>query len=199
MILHGLSLSDSDSTGRERACAYVREMIAFGAPFGAPAIIGSMQGRTGAGQTPDSALLALERSLRELAAYAAERDQMLLFEPLNRYETDLINTVAHGADLRRAVEASNLRILADLFHMNIEEASIEESVLAGSADIGHIHFADSNRRAVGFGHTRMDPVARALAETGFSGFASAEVFPFPDSRGAAERTATSFRKFFRKH
>ncbi len=195
MILHGLSLCAPSESERARAGDYVKRMIDFGAPFGAPAIIGSMQGRAGSDRTRESALECLADSLRPLAAHAAERGQILLFEPINRYETDLVNSIAGGVSLCDRVGAENLKLLADLFHMNIEEPSIESSIRESCGRIGHVHFADSNRRAVGYGHTPMQPVMQALSDDGYEGFASAEVFPHPDSRAAAAMTIRSFRNY----
>ena len=195
MILHNLSLSDSNEANRERACEFVRRVIDFGAPFDAPAIVGSMQGSAGSDQARESALGNLADSLRQLGEHAASRGQNLLFEPLNRYETDLVNTVSDGVDLCERAGSSNLKLMADLFHMNIEEADIARSIADHAGHIGHVHFADSNRRAVGFGHTPMEPVMQALSNAGYYGFASAEVFPYPDSRAAAEMTIRSFRRY----
>ena len=195
MILHNLSLSDSNTVRRERACEFVRRVVDFGAPFGAPAIVGSMQGSAGNDQARESALGNLADSLRQLGEHAASQGQILLFEPLNRYETDLVNTVSDGVDLCRRADSSNLKLMADLFHMNIEEADIAQSIADHAGHIGHVHFADSNRRAVGFGHTPMQPVMQALSEAGYNGFASAEVFPDPDSLAAAEMTIRSFRRY----
>ncbi len=193
MILHGLSLCDPNESAREQARDYVKRMIDFGTPFGAPAIIGSMQGRAGVDQARDMALGRLADSLRSLAGHAAERGQNLLFEPINRYETDLVNSIEDGARLCGLVEADNLKLLADLFHMNIEEPRIDSSIRNSCGRIGHVHFADSNRRAVGYGHTPMEPVMLALKESGYAGFLSAEVFPHPDSRAAAAMTIRSFQ------
>lgn len=196
MLLHGHSLSDGDRFARERACDYVREIIDFGADFGAPAIIGSMQGRSGTsgGGTKPAALHSLAESLRDLAGHARERGADLLFEPLNRYETDLVTTLAEGSALIDRVGASNLKLLADLFHMNIEESDMAQAIADCGSRIGHVHFVDSNRRAAGFGHLDYPPVAAALRATGYGGYASAEAFPLPDSRAAAEMTIRSFRR-----
>lgn len=195
MILHGLSLSSGDRDAREEACAFVERVIDFGAPFGAPAIVGSMQGSAGSSQSRASALANLEDSLRSLAAHAASLGQSLLFEPLNRYETDLVNTIHSGAELCERTGADNLKLMADLFHMNIEETNLANSISDHAVRIGHVHFADSNRRAVGFGHTPMQPIVDALMGAHYEGYASAEVFPHPDSRAAAEMTIRSFRRF----
>ena len=196
MIVHGHSLCDPDERARRQASEFVKEIIDFGAEFGAPAIIGSMQGRAGNAQSREAALARLAESLGILADYAGSLDQALLFEPLNRYETDLVRTAAEGMALLSAVGADNLQLLADLFHMNIEEADIGAAIRSAADSIGHVHFVDSNRRAAGFGHMSHGPVARELIAAGFPGYASAEAFPLPDSQAAAEMTIQSFRKFF---
>ena len=198
MIVHGHSLSDPDKRARRQACDFVKEIVGFGAEFGAPAIIGSMQGRAGNAQSREVAWARLAESLRILADYAKGLGQELLFEPLNRYETDLVRTLAQGTALLSDVGADNLQLLADLFHMNIEEADLGEAIRSAADSIGHVHFVDSNRRAAGFGHMSHGPVARELVAAGFSGYASAEAFPLPDSRAAAEMTIRSFRKFFQR-
>jgi sugar phosphate isomerase/epimerase len=63
--------------------------------------------------------------------------------------------------------------------------------------MGHIHFADTNRHAVGCGHLDFAPIASALREIGFAGFVSAEVLPLPDADTAARQSIESFRKWFR--
>lgn len=195
MILHGLSLSHRDRRARERACAYVRRIIDFASLFGAPAIVGSMQGRSGSGQTREQALANLMDSLRQLCVSASDRGVPVLLEPLNRYETDLVNTLQDGAEVCEKVRMGDLKLLADLFHMNIEEADIAQSIEIHAEHIGHVHFADSSRRAVGFGHTPMEPIVQALKKNGYKGFLSAEVFPYPDSRSAAHMTIGSFNRY----
>ena len=196
MLLHGHSLCSADKRARERACDFVRRVVDFGARFAAPAIIGSMQGSAGADQTRDSALERLKESLNRLAEYASERGQELLFEPLNRYETDLVRTLPDGVALLEDVGADNLALLADLFHMNIEEANPESSILQAAGRIGHVHFVDSNRHAAGFGHTDIGPIATALRSISYDGYASAEAFPLPSSHAAAEMTIRSFQRYF---
>ena len=62
--------------------------------------------------------------------------------------------------------------------------------------MGHLHFADSNRRPIGNGHTVMEPIAKALKDIGYSGCISAEAFAWPDSDAAAKQTIDSYRKYF---
>ena len=88
-----------------------------------------------------------------------------------------------------------MKILADLFHMNIEETSIPDALRAAGKTIGHIHFADSNRQAVGYGHTAMEPVVEALRQLAYTGYLSAEILPQPDSEAAAKQTMKAYRRF----
>lgn len=197
MVKHGLSLTDPDPAKRTAAKEFVQQIIDFGAPYGAPAIIGSMQGKWGGSLDLAAALELLREALNELGPYAAERDVPLIYEPLNRYETNLIKTVADGVTFLKTLSTSNVKLLADLFHMNIEEANLAEAIRQGAGFIGHVHFVDSNRQAAGLGHMDFGPIAAALQETNYDGYASVEAFPLPDSDTAAEKTIEAFNKYFR--
>jgi sugar phosphate isomerase/epimerase len=84
--------------------------------------------------------------------------------------------------------------LADLFHMNIEESDLPAALREVGPLLGHVHFADSNRRAIGFGHTAIAPVIAALREIGYTGALSAEILPLPDAATAARQTLHSFQR-----
>ena len=196
-VRNRLHLCLPDDSSRSRAKTFIRSIIDFAGSFGAPAIIGSMQGRSGAEVNHATCAGYLAEALDELGDHAKQYGVPLLFEPLNRYETDMVNTVEGGVALIRSLSTRNVKLLADLFHMNIEEADIASSIRAGAADIGHVHFVDSNRRPAGFGHLDYAPIAQALDEIGYNGFASAEALPYPDSDTAARKTIDAFRQYFR--
>lgn len=196
MVKHGLSLTHADPGHRRRAIDFVRSMIDFGAPVGAPAIIGSMQGKWGGEISLRDALAFLAEALEELGEYAAKHDLPLFYEPLNRYETNLLKTIADSVDFLKTLQTKNVKLLADLFHMNIEEANVAEALKAGQGVVGHIHFVDSNRQAAGFGHTDFAPIAAAIREIGFDGYLCAEAFPIPDSQTTAEQTIAVFKQYF---
>ena len=192
-VVHKLTLTSPDRDTRARAFAFAESLIEFAAGFGAPVIIGSMQGRVWEGAARESALGMLADGLGRLARRAAQLGASVLYEPLNRYETNLVNTLADGVKLLAGVE--NVKLLADLYHMNIEEANLPASIRATAGRVGHVHFADSNRRAAGMGHTDFGPVVAALRETGYTGYLSAEVLPLPDPVAAARQTIASFRQY----
>jgi sugar phosphate isomerase/epimerase len=193
-VKHRLRLTDPDPLVRRRACDFIAGVIDLAAAFSAPAIIGSMQGRSGEqGSTRAQALDWLGEGLAELGARAAARGQTLLYEPLNRYETNLITRATEAADFIRQRGLAGVRLLCDLFHMNIEEADIATSLRAVGPLLGHLHFSDSNRRAFGLGHTELAPIAAALQAIGYAGYLSAEIHPLPDAETAAAQTMVAFR------
>lgn len=185
MLRHGLSLTDADEGKREAAMDFVGSMIDFGGKLGAPAILGSMQGRG------SPALFA--SGLRICGERAAAHGVPFIYEPLNRYETNLFNRLGDAAGFLELHDLKNVVLLADLFHMNIEERDLAAAIREAGRHIGHVHFADSNRRAMGFGHTDAKAVIAALREIHYSGYLSAEIFPLPDPETAARQTISSIR------
>ncbi len=193
MVKHGLSLTDLSLEKRVAALDFLEQMIAFGGQLGAPAILGSMQGKHGGEVSKDQALEWLADALRIAGKAAAKYNVPFIYEPLNRYETNLINRLTDGADFIEANALENIVLLADLFHMNIEETDAAASIRAAGKHVGHVHYADSNRRAMGYGHTDPKPIVAALREIGYTGHLSAEIFPLPDSKSAATQTIQSIR------
>lgn len=193
-VIHQWSLTHADPAVRRHAREFIRAIIDLAAGFGAPAIIGSMQGKVEGNVTRAQAVTWLAEALEDLGDHATGKGQPLLYEFLNRYETNLFNRLAPTVEFLLGLKTRGVKVLADLFHMNIEEADLPAAIRAGGPWIGHVHFADSNRHAIGFGHTPMQPIVAALREIGYTGFLSAEVFPQPDALTAARQTIESFRK-----
>jgi sugar phosphate isomerase/epimerase len=79
--------------------------------------------------------------------------------------------------------------------MSIEETDIADALRAAGPLVGHVHFADSNRLAMGWGSTNMVPVMAALREIGYAGYLSAEILPEPDILSAARQTIESYRRW----
>jgi sugar phosphate isomerase/epimerase len=185
MVKHGLSLTDADPAVRKKALDFILALVDFGAEFSAPAILGSMQGKYGGSVGKEQALTYLAESLRIIGCHAKARGVTFLYEPLNRYETNLLNTIGDAAAFIQSRQLDNIKILADLFHMNIEEKSLELAIADNIEAIGHIHFADSNRRAIGFGHTDPIPLLLLLHQLQYQGYLSAEILPLPSAEEAA--------------
>ncbi len=196
-VRHKLTLTSASADIRAKAREFIRSIIDFAGRFNAPAIIGSMQGRWEGDVRRESALTWLGEALDDLGAHAARHNVPLLYEPLNRYETNLFNRLGDAAAWLRTTRHGNVRLLADLFHMNIDEANSAAALREAGSLIGHVHFADSNRRAIGMGQTNVAPIVAALRDIGYKGYLSAEIFPLPDAAAAARQTIAAFRKFAR--
>jgi D-psicose/D-tagatose/L-ribulose 3-epimerase len=108
-------------------------------------------------------------SLAEVAEYAAGRDVRLAIEPLNRFETDLVNTVEQGLDLCERIGGANVGLLLDTFHMNIEERSLPDAIRLAGGRVFHFHACENDRGAPGSGHIDWDGVLAALADVDYPG------------------------------
>ncbi len=193
-LVRKLSLTSPEAAVRRDARAFIGEVVDVAGSLGAPAIIGSMQGRWEGAASREQALAWLAEALAELGARASRHGVPLLYEPLNRYETNLLNRLDETAAWLRSRRIANVRILADLFHMNIEEADSAAALREAGDLVGHVHFADSNRRAIGLGQTRVAPIIAALRAIGYNGCLSAEIFPLPDAATAAAQTIKAFKQ-----
>ena len=183
----GLSFTSNDPDVRRAAIERIKSHIPLAARFKAVVILGLIRGITPEGQSHKQSMGYLVRALQECSAAAAPYGVRYALEPLNRYETDLIHTVADGLDLIERVGADNFGLLLDTFHMNIEEPSIEESIRTCGNRIFHFHVADSNRWYPGAGHLDFKRILDTLFETGYSGFVSGEFMPIPDADTGAQR------------
>ncbi len=111
----------------------------------------------------------LDTILPTIGVIAANHGVTLVMEPLNRYETHFLNTLEQGAAICQRINHPHVRIMADFFHMHIEEADIAASLAENLAYVCHVHLADSNRDLPGCGHTDFAPAFRVLKQAGFSG------------------------------
>jgi sugar phosphate isomerase/epimerase len=116
-------------------------------------------------------LFALQ--LEELAPAARDAGVPVFLEPLNRYEQHLVNRLEQGAAFAEKV-GDGVGIMADFFHMNIEEADLATSIRAAGPHIVHVHVADSNRLQPGRGHLDFRPGFAALKEAGYNGYLGIE-------------------------
>jgi sugar phosphate isomerase/epimerase len=193
-LLDRLTLLSRDPAAGAAAEQRLYELIDFAAAVRAPLVtIGGFRGRLANAVWTDSqgARAYLVEILGSAAERAARVGVRLAIEPLNRYESDVVNTAAEGLALIHEVGHSHLGLLLDTFHMNIEESTYSGSIEQGMASgrLWHIHLGDSNRLPPGQGHIDFDEIVTALRRTGYDGYMSAELFPRPDPDTAASVTA----------
>ena len=184
----GFSLYGPTEEKRQRTIDRLKGHIDFASRLNSTVIIGGIRGKIDAqGQAFDDLKAKGTFALETCVRYAEEKDIVLLLEPINRYETNVINTLSEGSDLIREIGSTHLKLLPDTFHMNIEEQSLQESIISAGALIGYIHWADSNRQAPGRGHIDFYEIASALKTINYTGPVGIEVLPLPDDYSAAEQ------------
>ena len=192
----GLSFTHPEVSVRRQAIERIKLHIGLAKKLGAVIIIGLIRGRRGTNVNEGQAEEWLIEALRECAL--ENNSVKLAVEPINRYETNLINTAASAMKLVEKVKMENVGLLLDTFHMNVEEPSITESIISGKDRLFHFHVADSNRWYPGAGHIDFKAIFNTLAEIQYTGFVSAEILPLPDSDTAAKKTIDFLRELLTK-
>ena len=190
----GLSFTDPNPQIREQAIERIKSHIPLATRFGAVIIIGLIRGIVKPGTDSTQAMAWLVEALRECSEAARPYGICLALEPINRYETTLINNTAQGLELINRVGVDNFGLLLDTFHMNIEEPAIEDSIRQCGERIFHFHVADSNRWHPGAGHLDFKSILTALDSTRYQGWVSGEFLPKPDAETAAQRSVAFLRQ-----
>jgi sugar phosphate isomerase/epimerase len=144
-------------------------------------------------RTPDEDRRVLLEALEELGEHADDEGTLVLLEPLNRYEDHMLNRLEGAVDLAKAVGRDSIKIMGDLFHMNIEEDDLGDSIRRAGGYLAHVHLADSNRAHPGAGHTDFAPAFETLHEIGFDGYLVMECAV----RGDPERVLTQVTRRLR--
>jgi 5-keto-L-gluconate epimerase len=184
----GLMLTHESVSQREQAIRIFKELIDLGAEFGQMVNIGRVRGMIGNRNKAEVENMFIEVS-RGLCDYAFQKNVSIVLEPINRYETDFVNNINEGSRLLNKINRPNIGLLPDLFHMNIEERNIIESISENIEHIKYIHLADSNRLAPGYGHINFESVFRQLQLSNYNGWICAEILPTPAPDIAARQAA----------
>ncbi len=188
-----LSFTDSDASIRQRAIERILSHIPLAGELNAIVILGLIRGTVQPGVSPEQARAWLVSALREVTNVAAASNVRMVLEPINRYETNLLNDTTETLRLISQVGAGNLGVLYDTFHSNIEEPQMEANLRACGSRVFHVHLADSNRWAPGMGHLDFARIIATLREMNYPGWVSAEILPKPDIIRAQEQTVATIK------
>jgi D-psicose/D-tagatose/L-ribulose 3-epimerase len=139
---------------------------------------------TGCRRTPEEWNWAVE-GLQAVARHAQKCQVMLCLEPLNRFETYFLNTLADAARLVHDVAAPNVKIHFDTFHANIEERHPAEALRSVAKELGHVHVSENDRGIPGTGHNDWPGVLKALKVIRYKGWLTIESFAQPGPELAA--------------
>ena len=183
----GLMFTDPNPVKRARLSMIFRELIDLAAQFGKLVNIGRVRGQIGERPKPEAEALFIDMA-QELCDYAQPKGVTLILEPVNRYEIDFINSVEEGVDLMHKVNRPNMKLMPDVFHMNIEDRTIGPELARHIKFVEYIHFADSNRLAPGQGHLDFPKILNHLFHAHFDGWVSVEILPKPDPDTAARQS-----------
>lgn len=123
---------------------------------------------------PEGDRRVLVDALGELGEHARAEGVTLFLEPLNRYEDHMVNRLDEAVALCRAVDLPSVRVVADTFHMNIEEDDMHAALRAAAPYLGHVQVSDSNRYQPGAGHLDWAALLRTLDEIGYPGWLALE-------------------------
>lgn len=167
-------LIHEDESIQENGVNYIRHCIDAAETLGATQIVGPIYSAVGRvwQQTPDERardIDTLVRRLKELASYAEDKGAVLGIEPLNRFETSLINIAPQAIEVIDRVDSPGCKIMLDSFHMNIEEKSLGDAIRQTGDRLVHFHACENDRGAPGSGNVTWDEVAQALRDINYDG------------------------------
>jgi D-psicose/D-tagatose/L-ribulose 3-epimerase len=167
-------LTHEDSKYRLESLAYIRDVLRLCERWGAKIFAGPMYSAVGkrrqvpADQKRREWDLAVS-GIREAGLMAADHGVTLAIEPLNRFETDLVNTAAQVVRMVEEVAHPNVKVHLDTFHMMIEENSLLDAIILAGPRLAHVHACENNRGTPGSGLVPWDQVAKGLKKIGYGG------------------------------
>ena len=166
---------------QQTAMDYCKKLIDQAVVLGCPRLIGPVYSVVGKADAVEPAQQKIEwalvvKNLKELAKYAEARDILICVEPLNRFETDFLNTCDQGLKLIKAVGSKAVKLHLDTFHMNIEEKNQADAIRKAGKSLVHFHACGSDRGTPGNDHIDWKPIVAALRKIKYKGDVVIESF-----------------------
>jgi sugar phosphate isomerase/epimerase len=196
----GLGLVGPDREVCSRAMKRLKEFVDFAADnFGDGTMvnIGRSRGQ-GYAEDPNRTLDEMAKAFGELADYARPKGIRLVLEPITVNQTNFINTTRDGIDMVDRVGRDNFGLMLDVYHMNIEDDDIYESIRQAGKRCWFCHFTDNNRKYPGSAHLDFKRIVDTLQEIGYDGYVSMEILPWPDGDTAARKAIAHVKQFISK-
>lgn len=188
----GVNFTHSDKSKRDKAVSDFTGLMEVASEFGSMVNIGRLRGMLTEGEP---SVEYFRESMDISLARAEELGVTVALEPVNRYEINFLNSCTQCAEMIESFGHEKLVMMPDVFHMNIEDPSIEGTFWKYAELIKYVHLADSNRWAPGRGHMDFQSIIRSLKDIGYDGYASVEILPFPEPDLAASEAVTTLRKY----
>jgi Sugar phosphate isomerases/epimerases len=179
VLLRGTDITSPDPAIRAKGIEYLKDCARATAAIGKTNLSGvvySEHVKNANARPAEQEWEWAAEGLREAAVYARELGVQIGLEPVNRYESNLINTCEQALKLKNMVGEPNIKIHLDTYHMNIEEKSFYEATKAAGSDLIHYHICENDRGIPGTGLVDWDSIFRALSELNYTGYAALESF-----------------------
>ena len=188
-------LGDFDPGRRRDAVHELRSQLTVIAELGgigviAPASWGQVPRESPRSVAEDREVLA--ESLGVLGEHAARSGVLFMLEPLNRYEDHMVNTIAQASAL---CVMSSLKVVGDMYHMNIEEDDPCRSMVMWASYLAHIQVSESNRSQPGTGHLDWATQLTTLDAIGYDGYLTLECRLRGEPEVVLPQSAAFLRKF----
>jgi len=182
----GRDLTHADPGVRQSTHDYIERCLDFAAEIGAPALCGPLYSEVGKRRYLPEAERRAEWSLAAEGVHAAcvaaaTRGRRIAIEPINRFETDLVNSVADGVRFARDVAHPAAGVMIDSFHMTLEEDNLEAAIRSAGDLLIHVQVSENQRGVPGTGLTDWAGFARGLAAVKYDGMVVIESFT-PENR-----------------
>jgi 5-keto-L-gluconate epimerase len=192
-----LYFTHPEESVRNAAVDRITGMIRLAAELGARVNTGRVRGIIHEGETVETAVARYLDCLNRCADVAEPLGVEIIVEPVNRYEVNFINNCDQGLELLQRAGRQCLKLMPDLFHMNIEDPSFRQAFESCREHVTYVHVADSNRLAPGWGHMPFDEIFQILNDIGYDGWLTAEILPKPDPDAAAAQAIRFLRENLR--
>lgn len=179
VLLNDTDITSDDPGIRARGVEYLKACVRATSEIGANSFSGviySQHVKPAMKRPGEEAWKYSADCLREVARFAADRGIQIGLEPVNRYETYLVNTCEQALQLKGMIDEENVKIHLDTYHMNIEEKSFYEATKLAGNDLVHYHLCENDRGIPGTGLVDWDGIFKALAELNYQGNAALESF-----------------------
>ncbi len=179
VLLNDTDITSEDSSIRKKGVSYLKTCVKITAEMGAKnfsGVIYSQHIKPVKNRPSENEWKYSADCLRNVAEYAATVGVQLGLEPVNRYESYLVNTCEQAIKLKKMIGMDNVKIHLDTYHMNIEEKSFYKATKLAGQDLIHYHLCENDRGIPGTGLVDWDGIFRALGEINYKGYAALESF-----------------------
>jgi sugar phosphate isomerase/epimerase len=191
-----LSFMDKNLEVRQNARARVKEIIDFASYLGAYINIGRVRGQYCDELPKEVSYAYAVDAFKDISDYAGKKNVKIALETVTLMQTNFVNTVEDAVKVIKDVDNEYFRLMMDIFHLNIEEKNMFETIKNYAEYNIHVHLADNNRRYPGHCGLDFDRIIKAFKEVGYDGAFCTEIFQIPDQESAAKGAIEHLRPIF---